>query len=260
VSDPEPVIRPARTGWRVPKIVIDLIFTLAIPYLLLAKTFPTLNFGFGDLVGTITAYVVAGLVPAVYIILDTIRTRVLNPITILAATSALAGGALAFLRVEGAAFALKDSYGSIVAALVMGGSLALGKPFFQAFLRVALSPDNPERKAMVERLLADRTVQRYLALGTLVVFIEALALGTVNFLVNYNIVVGSFATTEFNDQVARANLVMRPISLVSSFVAYGLAFYLAQAGVTRAFGDKAKLFEDDLWEALGEGKGAANPA
>ncbi|HWG84623.1 MAG TPA: VC0807 family protein, partial [Deinococcales bacterium] len=201
---------------------------------------------------SIAAYVVAGLVPAVYIIIDTLRTRVFNPITVLAATSALAGGALAFLRVEGAAFALKDSYGSIVAALVMGGSLAIRRPFFQAFLRVALATDDPARKGMVERLIAHPVVQRSLALGTLVVFLEAVVLGTVNFLVNFNIVTGSFGTEVFNDQVARANVIMRPVSLVASFAAYGYAFYMAQAGATRAFGPKAKLFEDEMWEALAE--------
>lgn len=262
VSDPEAVVRPARTGRRVPKIVVDLFFTLVVPISLLARNFLGMGFGFGEVIGTVTAYVLAGLVPAVYIILDTLRTRAFNPITILAAGSALAGGFLAFLRVEGAAFALKDSYASIVAALVMGGSLAAGRPFFAAFVRVVLGSDGPERASLVGRLLAAPEVRRGLRLATVVILVESTVLAGANFAVNLAIVTGSFGTPEFNDQVAQANVYMRPVSLASSLAAYALAFYLVQAGAYRAFGPGAKLLEDELWEALDQGAAAvpARPA
>ena len=240
-------------GFHVPKIVWDLVFTLVIPYLLLAKTIPTLNFGFREVVGTVGAYVTAGLVPAFYILIDTLRTRAFNPVTLLAGSSALIGGLLAFLRVDGWVFALKDSYGSIVMASVMGGSLLLGRPFFQVFLRVALTPESPGHHAALTELLWAKAVRRSLKLATLVIFCEAFVMGITHFLINMSIVHGRFGTPDFNDQIAHATALVRPIALATSFIAYGLAFYLTQVGITRAFGPKAQLFDDGFWGAIEQG-------
>nr|WP_281376972.1 VC0807 family protein [Deinobacterium chartae] len=250
-----------------------MIFTLAIPLLLLNPDLFRTGFSFADLFGELlfgytpppegsadanaagnpgiyVAYVLAGLIPAIYILIDTARTRVLNPITMLAAASALIGGGLAFFRIDGWVFALKDSYASIVIALVTGVSLLIKKPFFEAFLKVALVPENDRHKALAARLFNDAYVRRTLLYATAVIFLEAVILGTANFLVNYRIVVASFGTEAFNAQVAQATAVMRLPSLIGTFIAYGFAFYLVQYGVSRSFGDKAKLFEDGFWEAL----------
>ncbi|HEX2863884.1 MAG TPA: VC0807 family protein [Deinococcales bacterium] len=242
-------------GFHVPKIVWDLVFTLVIPYVLLAKTIPTLNFGFREVVGTVGAYVTAGLVPAFYILFDTLRTRAFNPVTLLAGSSALIGGLLAFLRVDGWVFALKDSYGSIVMASVMGGSLLLGRPFFHVFLRVALTPESPGHHLALSELLTAPAVKKALRLATAVIFTEAVVMGTVHFLINLTIVRGHFGTADFNDQIAHATAIVRPVALATSFIAYGLAFYLSQVGITRAFGPKAQLFEDTFWGAIEEALG-----
>ena len=141
----------------VPKIVWDLVFTLAIPVALLSpsllgKDLKGEGLGFSDIFGNVQTYVIAALIPAIYILIDTLRTRQFNPVTSVAASSALIGGGLAFLQVSGAAFALKDSYRPIIFALVMGGSLLLGKPFFQVFLRQAITDitdDKKDRKSVV---------------------------------------------------------------------------------------------------------------
>ncbi len=252
---------------RIPKIVIDLIFTLAIPVGLLAPNLLGLGFGFADIAasivanlqngqakdferaGTVLAYVVAGLVPAIYIIIDTLRSRVFNPITTLAATSALVGGGLAFLQVDGAAFALKDSYASIVAALVMGGSLLIGRPFFTAFLHAALEPSNEAQRLGLQRLFAAPVLRRALAIATFLVFVESCAVAFINFNVNFNIVRDKFGTKTFNEQVAQANTVMRPISLTITVLDYALAFYVVQLGAARAV-PGLKLLDDNFWETL----------
>jgi hypothetical protein len=264
VSDPEPTVRPARAGFRVPKIVVDLVFTFAIPVALLS---PSLlgrdangeGIGVSDLLGIVPTYVIAGLIPALYILADTLRTRRLNPLTSLAATSALVGGLLAFLRVDGVAFALKDSYGSIVVALVMGGSLLLGRPFFGVILPAFLDEGDPARRASLGRLLGAPAVARAVRLATLVLLLESCLLGSLNFAVNLSIVSERFGTKTFLAQIAQANTVMRPVSLVASLAAYGLAFYLLQRGVSQAFGPKARLFEDDLWDVLEQPQSARNP-
>ena len=248
---------PAKTdaqnqgGFR--KLGLDLLFTLVIPNLLLGKTFPTLNFGFKDLVGSnVTTYVIAALVPVTYTLFDLLRNRKFNPVTVLAGSSAMIGGALAFLQVSGAAFALKDSYGSIFLALVMGGSLLLGRPFFKLFFQTILTPENDHQRGLLARMWANPSVKQGLVLGTLVIFLEAIAMGTLNFWQNLRIVKDTFGTDTFNEQVAQVNLIMRAPSIITSLVSFALAFYLVQQGVSKAYGPKVSLFEDHFFQVLEE--------
>lgn len=247
---PQPQKATPNTAQSFQKLILDLLFTLAIPVTLLSPDLFKTGFNFADAIGTVAAYVLAGLIPALYIIVDTLRTRTINPVTILAASSALVGGFLAFLRVDGWVFALKDSYASIVIALVMAGSLILGKPFFGLILNVLLMPDTPEKQSALTRLINSPTVRSTIFWATVIILVEATLLGILNFAVNFNLVVDAFGTKAFNAQVAKANTFMRPISMFSTFIAYGLAYYAVQWGTERDFGEKAKLFEDHLWEAL----------
>jgi hypothetical protein len=238
-----------KQGFHIPKIVIDLFFTLAIPITLLASKLPFTTFNFSDAIGTRAAFVAAGLIPAAYILWDTWKTKKFNPVTALAAGSALTGGALSFLQIDGWRFALKDSYASIVVALVMAGSLILGRPFFGFVLKIALA-QTPEHEKMMDRLIVSPTVKKTLFWGTLIILLEALLNGTLNYWVNLNNVVATFGSKDFNDQVAKVNAIMRLPSIVMTFIAYGLAYYAVQWGVETDFGPKAKLFEETLWENL----------
>lgn len=274
---------PAKKRFAIPKIVWDLVFTLAIPvallspdllsktglvgrllkaldllalypFDLLAKFNAGSSIGFSDVFGNVQTYVIAALIPAIYILIDTLRTRQFNPVTTVAASSALLGGALAFLQVSGAAFALKDSYRPIVFALVMGGSLVLGKPFFQVFLRQAISDITDDKKPLLEKLFSAPNVRLGLRNATLLIAIESIVTAVANFLVNYNLVTLTFGSKAFNAQVLQANAVMYIPSLALSFLGFGAAYWLVQRGMTKDFGSKAQLFDDTMWDALREPK------
>jgi hypothetical protein len=239
----------------IPKIVWDLVFTLAIPVALLSpdllgKDVNGEGIGFSDILGNVQTYVIAALIPAIYILIDTLRTRQFNPVTTVAASSALLGGGLAFLQVSGAAFALKDSYRPIVFALVMGGSLLLGKPFFQVFLRQAITDITDDKKPLLEKLFSAPNVRLGLRNATLLIAAESAVTAVANFLVNYNLVTLTFGSKAFNAQVLQANAVMYVPSLALSALGFGAAYWLVQRGVTKDFGRKAQLFDDSMWEAL----------
>jgi hypothetical protein len=238
------------------KLILDLIFTLAIPVALLS---PSLlgkdskgdGIGFSDILGTVTTYIIAALIPVTYIAIDLFRTRVFNPVTLLAGSGALAGGALAFLRIDGAAFALKDSYRHILTALVMGGSLILGTPFFKFMLKVGLGAASPPNKqGFLERILNAPSTVKGLRYATIIMMIEGIIFGVVNFLVNYRIVIAKFGTKDFNAQVATANATLYVPSLIATFIALGFAYYLVQRGIHQDFGKDVQLFDEDSWEKM----------
>jgi hypothetical protein len=235
------------------KIGLDLLFTLIIPNLLLGKTFPGMNFGFKDITGSsIAAYVVAALVPVTYILIDLARTRKFNPVTLLAGSSAMIGGVLAFLQVSGATFALKDSYSSIFLAVVMGGSLLIGRPFFKLFFATILMPANDQQRGLLTRVFTHPIVYRGLILATLVIFFEAITMGSLNFWRNLVDVTDKFGTEVFNEQVAKVNAWMRPPSIITGLVSFAFAFYLVQQSVTKAFGEKVNLFDEHFFETVQE--------
>ena len=249
----------------IPKIVWDLVFTLAIPIALLSpdllgKDASGEGIGFSDVLGNVQTYVIAALIPAIYILIDTLRTRQFNPVTTVAASSALLGGGLAFLQVSGAAFALKDSYRPIVFALVMGGSLLLGKPFFQVFLRQAITDITDDKKPLLEKLFSAPNVRLGLRNATLLIAVESVVTAVANFLVNYNVVTLTFGSKAFNAQVLQANAAMYIPSLALSFLGFGAAYWLVQRGVTKDFGSKAQLFDDTMWDALREPTLEGQPA
>ncbi len=238
------------------KLILDLIFTLAIPVALLS---PSLlgedgkgdGIGFSDIFGTVTTYIIAALIPVTYIAIDLFRTRVFNPVTLLAGSGALAGGALAFLRIDGAAFALKDSYRHILTALVMGGSLVLGTPFFKFMLKVGLGAASPpEKQGFLAKILNAPNTLKGLRYATIIMMLEGLAFGVVNFLVNFRIVTAKFGTKDFNAQIATANTTLYLPSLIATFIALGFAYYLVQRGIHQDFGKKVQLFDEDSWENM----------
>jgi hypothetical protein len=252
---------------RVPKIVWDLIFTLLIPLAILSpslslgsihllgseldeKTGKVVGYGIPDLIGNVPAYVLGALIPALYILIDTLRTRKINPVTLVAGSSAVVGGFLAFIQVDGWAFALKDSYRPIVFALVTGVSIALAKPFFAVILEVAMQDLTPERRPLLKKLLSAPNVKRGLTLGTLAIAVESTIMAVVNFLFNFSIVTAKFGTKEFLGQVAQANATVYLPSTIASFAAFGLAYWLVQRGITQDFGKQAQLFDDHFWDAL----------
>jgi hypothetical protein len=238
------------------KLILDLIFTLAIPVALLS---PSLlgkdskgdGIGFSDILGNVTTYIIAALIPVTYIAIDLLRTRVINPVTLLAGSGALAGGALAFLRIDGAAFALKDSYRHMLTALVMGGSLILGTPFFKFMLKVGLGAASPpDKQGLLERILNAPNTTIGLRYATIIMMLEGIVFGVVNFLVNYRIVTAKFDTKAFNSQVATANTTLYVPSLLATFAALALAYYLVQRGIHRDFSKDVQLFDEESWEKI----------
>jgi hypothetical protein len=238
------------------KLILDLIFTLAIPVILLnpsllGKDAKGNGIGFFDILDPVAWYIIASLIPVTYIAIDLFRTRVFNPVTLLAGSGALAGGALSLFRFEGAAFALKDSYRHILTAFVMGASLVLGTPFFKFMLKVGLGAASPlEKQAFLERILNAPKTVKGLRYATIIMMLEGLIFGAVNFVVNYQIVTGKFGTEKFNAQISKANLTLYVPSLIATFIALGFAYYLVQRGIHQDFGKKVQLFDEDSWENM----------
>ena len=198
------------------KLVLDIVMGTIIPILILEN----LN----DQLGTVTAYVIAALVPVAWIFVDLLFiTKRFNFITSYVGIFAIGRGLLAFWFVDGIQFAFKDSAGSIFSVLVFGGSIILRKPIMYYFLMQGLSPDSPKQEKSVKELLAELKVYRALVNGTKLMLMVALLIGIVNFFLNLQIVVADFGTSAFNQQVAQVNAITRVALTIPEFLGVGIA-------------------------------------
>lgn len=227
------------------KLALDIIVGAVIPLLILNN----LN----ELLGTVTTYVVAALVPVAWIVLDTcFLTRRFNFITSYIGMFAILRGLLAFWFVDGVQFALKDSISSIFAVIVFGLSIMLGKPIMYYFLMQGMSPESAEQERSLKALLAEPKVYGALVKSTKILLLISLVTGVTNFLLNLQIVVADFGTVPFNQQVAQVNAMTQitfsileslGVAIAVVLIRWAMFYYLPKE-------DGKEHDESDFWDLL----------
>ncbi len=243
------------------KLLVDIVMGAVIPILILNNLTKPL--------GAPTAYVLAALVPVVYVLVDTLFiSRRFNAITPYIAITAIMQGALAFWFVDGWRYALKDTAGLIVAAMIFIGSILIGKPMMRFFASQIFQPDTPAKESALKTLFATPSVKTGLNISTLLIVIQNAALAVLNFVLNINIVKAVFGTEQFNSQVAEVNGITRIIFTVVAFGVFALAFYLVYRTIFKVLPseDGKSQFESEFWDLMkmwqqgSDGRVLAKPA
>jgi hypothetical protein len=227
------------------KLLLDIVMGAVIPILILNNLTKPL--------GATTAYVLAALVPVTYVLIDTLFiSRRFNAITTYVALTAIMQGALAFWFVDGWRYALKDSAGLIVGALLFLGSIAIGKPMMRFFATQVFQPDTPAREDALKTLYAEPGVKRGLAGSTAMIGVENIVLAAINFALNVNIVTAAFGTDQFNSQVAEVNAITRILFTLVAFGVFALAFYLTYRTIFKVLpAEEGKSqFESEFWDLM----------
>lgn len=246
----KPPLSGHRVAWyRLYKFGLDVLFTFVLPYVLLNPR----PFGLPDLsalLGTYGVYVLAGLLPTIYIVWDTARHRVLNPFALFLLAGALSGAVVSFLKLDGVAFALKDALHSGLLVLVCLVSLALHRPLFEFLFYGVVAPETPQQVGLLKRALAFPPVRRALAGATWLVALKGVILGTGSYLVAIHFVTLPFGSAAFNAQVATAHAITFPLAIVCDLVFYGWAAYLTLQATRRLTGGRAWPWQLGFWEEL----------
>ena len=239
---------PAPKTRRVPKTVWDLVFTLLIPILILSPNLLGEGIGLssvlgGGTAGNVRAYLLAALVPVVYVLWDIVVNRNVSPVALIGGAGAIFSGALAFWYVDGFWYAIKDSARSYLMGMAFLISAATSVPLLRVFLDAASIGEAPQDRALTNRALRDPAVHRGLAAGTVIFALVDLLGGVANSVVNYQRVTAKFGTDAFNAQVAEVNAIMRLPSTLISIVGLMAALYFVQKAVRARYGAGASVFE-----------------
>jgi hypothetical protein len=227
------------------KLTLDILIGAAAPVVIL-------KYGTAPL-GTLPAYLLAALVPVAWVLLDLfVFTRRFNFISAYGGLGAVMRGALAFWYVDGALFAFKDSASYLLAVFIFGGSAFLARPVTRAIALQGLDPDTPEKKSAMDRLLDEPTVVRALKQSALIIGLTNLGAGLVNYAINYKMVLATFGTPLFNDQVANVNAITRIVLVLPDMLALFWAFSLMYKALYALLPaeDGADPHAGDFWELV----------
>lgn len=227
------------------KLTLDIVIGAVAPVLIL-------KYGTAPL-GTLPAYLAAALIPVAWVLLDLfVITRRFNFITTYGGAGAILRGALAFWYVSGALFAFKDSASYLLAVIIFGGTLFVGKPVTRAIALQGLAPDTPERERSMERLLDEPTVMAKLRQATLAIAATNLGAGLFNYWINFRMVKAQFGTPLFNDQVANVNAITRVVlvlpDMLALFWAFSIMYKAIYALLPADEGGDPK--DGDFWELV----------
>jgi hypothetical protein len=115
-----------------------------------------------------------------------------------------------------------------------------------------LSPETPEQHASVNRLLGQPGVVRSFTIGSVVIGVQNIVAGAVNFFLNLNMVTAPFDTEAFNSQVAQVNAITRIGFTLLGFGAMAVAIWLMYRAVFRVLPreDGKSQFESELWDLI----------
>jgi hypothetical protein len=236
------------------KLALDIAFGAVVPILILNLLTRPL--------GAPVAYVLAALVPVGWVLADLLLiTRQFNVITSIAGLAAIVNGALAFWFVDGLRYALKDSAGLLLMALVFGVSAVVRLPLLTFVFMQVVGADTDERRAAVRDLAREPALRAALRAGTLIIAL-LYALATVaNLILNLNIVTAPFGSETFNSQVAQVNAITRIALPLAAILAFGLAMWRVYAAIDRLLPPAPDAADGDFafWERLARRPTAPDP-
>jgi hypothetical protein len=229
------------------KTILDIMMGAVIPIVILDR------FSAPDQLGAVTAYIVAAMVPVGWVFIDLFFvTRKFNFITSYVGFSSIVAGILTFWFVDGLLYAIKDTSGLILRALIFGGSVLIARPILKYFFLQALNADTPAKTTALDHLFAEPSVGRSFVLATWIVAIETMLAAALNFYLNLTMVHASFGTEAFNRQVAQVNAITRVALTVPSIIAFGFAMWLMYRAVYQHLpSEEGKpQLESDFWDLV----------
>ena len=227
---------------RTMKLILDIVMGTVIPVLILQHL--------SEQFGATGVYVVAALVPVLWVFIDLFFiSKRFNFITSYVGASAILSGVLAFWFVDGVQFAIKDSVGYMVAGLIFGASLLIGKPIMAAFLTQALQPSSKKQVRRLKGLFDEPKVAGAIFGGTLLVFVVDVISVIINIVLNLRIVVAEFGTVLFNQQVAEVNAITRIFLSIPATLALLVAIALIRRAISQVLPEEEDD-DSDIWDLL----------
>lgn len=203
-------------------LLLNVMVTAFFPLVVLQKNLPGLDWGMHDLITPTGAFLLAALVPALYLLVQHFRSRKTSVLWLLVTLSTLINALMGFWWVSGLLFAIKDSSGSLFLATCTGLSLLVGRPLFGSILKEFLQPQTAQQEVTLEKFMHHPTGKRLIQLSTLLLCLKGLTVAGLNITLKHQMVKSTFGTASFNEELALAMGWMIPIAYLATGITYSL--------------------------------------
>lgn len=207
----------------------NLLVTVVFPVLLLRPRLPGLDWGVSDLLSPPVTFMLAALIPCLYLLGLQLWKRQASAVWLLFTLSTVVNRLASFWWTDGLTFALKDSSGSLFLATSTLVSLLLGKPLFGVVLREYLHTV-PGSTSTTERFLQGPG-RPLVSASTWVLCMKGFVVAVTNTLVKHHLVTAPFGTVLFNSQLSNAAFLMVPMAYLATGVAYTMILLVWKRGL-----------------------------
>jgi hypothetical protein len=225
-------------------LLVNLLFNIAIPSLLLAKASTP------DRLGPVVGMIVALAFPLGYGIWDFAKRRETNFISLIGFTSVLLTGGLGLMKVDNFWFAVKEAAMPTVIGLAVWGSMYSKRPLVRQFLFNDQVMDVVKIEGALDQVDKRPDFDRLLSSSTYLLVISFAVSAVLNFVLARWLLTSPTGTPEFNAQLGKMNVMSWPVIVVPTMVITVYALWRLIGGIKKLTG----LGLEDMMHAQPEKK------
>jgi len=211
-------------------LLVNLIFNIAIPSLILAKASTP------ELLGPVWGLIIALCFPVSYGIWDFAQRRSANFISIIGFASVLLTGGLGLAEVDNFWFAVKEAAVPSIIGLAVWASMFTKRPLVRQFL----FNDQAFDTAKINAALAERnnleTFDHLLRSSTYWLVASFTLSAILNFVLARWLLQSPTGTPEFNAELGKMNVLSWPVIVVPTMIITIFALWRLISGIKRLYG------------------------
>jgi hypothetical protein len=211
-------------------LLVNLLFNIAIPSLILAKASTP------DRLGPVYGLIVALAFPLSYGIWDFVKRKQANFISVIGFASVLLTGGLGLMKVDNFWFAVKEAAMPSVIGLAVWGSMYTKRPLVRQFLFNDQVMDVVKIEGALDEAGKRSEFNRLLSSSTYLLVISFVVSAVLNFVLARWLLTSPSGTPEFNAQLGKMNALSWPVIVVPTMIITVYALWRLIGGIKKLTG------------------------
>jgi len=211
-------------------LLVNLLFNIAIPSLILAKASTP------ERLGPVAGLIVALAFPLSYGIWDFVQRKQTNFISVIGFASVLLTGGLGLMKVDNFWFAVKEAAMPSIIGIAVWASMFTKRPLVRQFLfndqvmdvaKIESELDKVDRRPDFDRLLSSSTYLLVLSFAVSAVL---------NFVLARWLLTSPSGSSEFNAQLGKMNALSWPVIVIPTMIITVFALWRLISGIKKMTG------------------------
>lgn len=211
-------------------LLVNLLFNIAIPSLLLAKASTP------ERLGPVVGLIVALAFPLGYGIWDFVQRKQANFISVIGFASVLLTGGLGLMKVDNFWFAVKEAAMPSIIGIAVWVSMYTKRPLVRQFLFNDQVMDVEKIEAALDRDGHRPDFDRLLSSSTYLLVISFVVSAILNFVLARWLLTSPSGTPEFNAQLGKMNVLSWPVIVIPTMIITVYALWRLIGGIKKLTG------------------------